>query len=86
MEFPKVHLLARTAHWPDALRLKFDAILLECPALGDKAGVVEVMALADAAVLVAEAGRTSKHRVQRDQRALELKGAKLAGCILIKKR
>jgi hypothetical protein len=73
-------------NWLGALRRNFDAVLLDCPALGTMAGVGKVMALADAAVLAVEAGRTSKHQVQQDQRSLQLNGAKLAGCILIKQR
>jgi hypothetical protein len=85
-EFPRLRQRADQENWVGGLRRNFDAALLECGGLGATPGVAEVMALADAAVLVVEAGRTSKHRVQRDQRALELKGAKLAGCVLIRQR
>ena len=42
--------------------------------------------LADAAMLVVEAGRTTRQQIQRDQRALQLRGVKLAGCILMQRR
>jgi hypothetical protein len=73
-------------NWMVALRHNFDAVLLECPALGTTEGVAEVMAMADATVLTVEAGRTSKQQIQHDQRALEVRGARLAGCILINRR
>ena len=86
IEFFKLRQSADQENWLGALRRNFDAVLLECPALGTTAGVGEVMALADAAVLTVEAGRTSKRQVQQDQRALLFRGAKVAGCILIKRR
>jgi hypothetical protein len=86
IEFFKYREPVDQESWVGALRRDFDAVLLDCPALGTTPGVGDVMALADAAVLVVEDGRTSKRQLQRDQRALELRGAKLTGCILIKRR
>ncbi len=86
IEFLKYRQPEEQESWVGALRREFDAVLLDCPALGTTPGVGDVMAMADAAVLVVEDGRTSKRQLQRDQRALELRGAKLAGCILIKRR
>jgi hypothetical protein len=72
--------------WLDALRRNFDAVLLDCPALETPPGVAAVAAMADAAVLVVEAARTTKHQMLRDQRALQSGGVRLAGCILIAAR
>ncbi|MCU1261955.1 MAG: protein tyrosine kinase [Bryobacterales bacterium] len=73
-------------NWLDALRRNFDAVLLDCPVLDTTFGVTEVAAMADGAVLVVEAGRTSTEQILRDQRALQLGGATLAGCILLRRR
>jgi hypothetical protein len=71
--------------WLDALRRNFDSVLLECPAVDSAFGVTEVAAMADAVVLVVEAGRSSKQQILHDQRALELQGAKLAGGIMLQR-
>jgi hypothetical protein len=86
IEFFKYRQPVDQESWVSALRRDFDAVLFVCPALGTTPGVGDVMALADAAILVAEDGRTSKRQLQQDKRALELRGAKLTGCILIKRR
>jgi hypothetical protein len=49
-------------------------------------GITEVAVMADAAILIAEAGRTSKQQIQQDQRALQLRGAKVVGSILVQQR
>jgi Mrp family chromosome partitioning ATPase len=74
------------AGWLDSLRLTFDSVLLDCPAAETAPAAAQLAALADAAMLVVEAGRTSRQQIQRDQRALQLRGVKLAGCILIGRR
>ena len=66
-------------HWLDTLRETFDSVLLDCPS-------VELAAMANAAVLVVEAGRTTKQQIRRDQRALQMSGVKLAGCIFMQRR
>lgn len=73
-------------NWLDSLRLNFDSVLLDCPATETAPAASEFAAMADAAMLVVEAGRTTRQQIQRDQRALQLRGVKLAGCILIKRR
>lgn len=73
-----------TESWLDALRRNFDAVLLECPAIDSTFGVTEVAAMADATVLVVEAGKTSRQQIQHDQHALQSRGATLAGCILLR--
>jgi hypothetical protein len=71
-------------NWLEALQRNFDSVLLDCPALDLMFGVAEVAAMADAVVLVVQSGRTSKQHIQDDQRALQLRGATLAGCILLR--
>ena len=88
LEFFKTRRSPASGGWLDALREHFDAVLLDCPALSAAsaiaaAGITEIAAKADAAVLIVEAGRTLRQRLQSDQRALQLAGAKLAGCIWI---
>jgi Mrp family chromosome partitioning ATPase len=72
--------------WIDALRRHFDSILLDCTATPITPSVTQIAARADAVVLVAEAGRTPRPQIHRAQRALEISGAQLAGCILIRRR
>jgi Mrp family chromosome partitioning ATPase len=71
--------------WLDSLRRTFDSVLLDCPHVDGAPGVTEVGAMADAAVLAVEAGVTSKQQIQQNQRALQLRGAKVAGSILIQR-
>jgi hypothetical protein len=75
---PAVELDA--AGWLDDLRRNFDSVLLNCDLRDSE---LEIAAMADAAVLVVEAGRTTKQQVQRDQRAIQSKNVKLAGSILV---
>jgi hypothetical protein len=71
-------------NWLDALRRNFDSVLLDCPPVNSTFGVTEVASMADATVLLVEAGRSSRQQVQDDQRALQARGATLAGCILLR--
>jgi Mrp family chromosome partitioning ATPase len=75
-----------TGRWLDSLRLTFDAVLLDCPSTERVPAGAEFAAMADAAVLVVEAKRTTKQQIRSDQYALQLKGVKLAGCILVGRR
>jgi Mrp family chromosome partitioning ATPase len=68
------------------LRRDFDAVLLECPPVETAPAAAAIAAMADATVLVIEACRTTKQQIQRDQQALQLRGVKLAGCILMRRR
>jgi hypothetical protein len=72
--------------WLDSLRLTFDSVLLDCPATETAPAAAQLAAMADAAMLVVEAGRTTRQQIQHDQRALQLSGVKLAGCILLRRR
>jgi len=76
---------AGEADWLGALGRVFDAVLLNCPA-PRALGASEIAALAEAAVLVVEAGQTPRQQVQRDRRLLEMAGIKLSGCILMQRR
>jgi Mrp family chromosome partitioning ATPase len=71
-------------NWLDSVRRNFDSVLLDCPAVETAPGGAAIGAMADAAVLAVQASRTSKHQILSDQRALQLSGVKLAGCIMIK--
>jgi hypothetical protein len=72
--------------WLESLRLNFAAVLLDCPAPGTTPGSAEIAAMADAAVLAAEAGVTTKLQVRQDCQLLQSKGVKLAGTILTRRR
>ena len=83
--YPRPAQPAGEADWLGALRRVFDAVLLNCPA-PRALGASEIAALAEAAVLVVEAGQTTRQQVQRDRRLLETAGIKLSGCILMLRR
>jgi hypothetical protein len=85
IEFFKSRESGDRVNWLDSLRQKFDSVLLDCPNVEEAPGVSEVAAMADAAVLVAQAGATSKQQIQQDCRALQLRGARVVGCILIQR-
>lgn len=76
--------------WLDLLRHNFDSVLFNCPSLeqdhGKSAtGITDIAAMADQAVLVVEAGRTTKQRVLHDQRTLHSRGVRLVGSILVRR-
>jgi Mrp family chromosome partitioning ATPase len=75
-----------TGNWLVSLRREFDSVLLDCPSVETAPAAATIAALADGAVLVVEAGRTARKQIQRDQQALQLRGVKLAGCILMRRR
>jgi Mrp family chromosome partitioning ATPase len=68
-----------------SLRRVFDSVLLACPAPETEPAAAGIAALADAVVLAAEAGQTTKQQVGRAQRELQSAGATLAGCILLRR-
>jgi hypothetical protein len=72
--------------WLSSLARDFDAVLLECPAIEISPLAVEMASFCDAAVLVVEAGRTVRQQIQDVQRTLVIRGVKLAGCVLMKRR
>jgi Mrp family chromosome partitioning ATPase len=88
--FPSSAPLPATGAWLGSLRRTFEAVLLDCPHLetapAATAAVASIAAMADAAVLVIEAGRTTKQQIQRDQQQLQFRGVPLAGCILMRRR
>jgi hypothetical protein len=73
-------------NWLASLRRNFDSVLLDCPPVETAPAAAAIAAMADAAVLVVEACRTTKQQIQRDQQALQLRGVQLAGCILMRRR
>lgn len=73
-------------NWLDCLRQNFHFVLLDCPDVQEMPGVAEVAAMADAAVLAIEVARTSREQIHQNQQALQLRGAIVAGCILIRTR
>ncbi len=83
LEFFRNRRSPASGGWLDALRGRFDAVLLDCPSGINAAGITEISAMADAAVLIVEAGLTLRQKLQSDQRALQLGGVKLAGCVWI---
>jgi Mrp family chromosome partitioning ATPase len=85
IEFFKSRESDTPGNWLDVLRRNFDSVLLDCPHVEGAPGVSEVGAMADAAVLVVETGLTSKQQIRQDQRALQLRGARVAGSILIRR-
>jgi hypothetical protein len=73
-------------NWLDALRRNFQVVLLDCPHAQQDHGVAEIAAMSDTALLVVEAGVTPKLQIQQNQRALQLRGVPLAGCILVHRK
>jgi len=87
LEFFNSHAPAGpAATWLDSLRLAFDSVLLDCPAAETAPAAAQLAAMADAAMLVVETGRTTRRQILHDQRSLWLRGVKLAGCILMQQR
>jgi hypothetical protein len=84
--FPSPVAPPAESDWLADLRRDFDSVLLDCSVPETAPGAAEIAAMADAAVLVVESGQTHKQHIQRDQRALQLRGVKLAGCILMQQR
>lgn len=72
--------------WLGSLRRAFDSVLLECPSVESAPAAAAIAAMAESAVLVVEACRTTRQQIQRDQQALQLRGVALAGCILMRRR
>jgi Mrp family chromosome partitioning ATPase len=85
IDFPESDEPSGPGNWLDFLRRNFDAVVLDCPGLEQAPGVVEVAAMADAVVLAVEAGITPRQQIRRDQLALQLRGARIVGCILIER-
>ncbi len=69
--------------WLERLRRNFHTVLLDCPPLEAMPGVAEISAMVDATLLVVQAGRSTRQQIRKDQLALQLSGATVAGCILI---
>jgi hypothetical protein len=85
IEFSKSRDACHPGNWLDSLRRAFDAVLLDCPCVEAMPGVTEVASMADAALLVVEAGHTLRKQLLENQQALQLRGALIAGCILMRR-
>ncbi len=72
--------------WLASLRRDFDAVLLDFRVIPASARATALARLADTAVLITEAGSTTRQQVRRAQRELELQSIHLAGCILMQRR
>jgi hypothetical protein len=67
------------------LRLAFDYILIDCPALHSAADVFSLSPLVDGIVLVVEAGKTRRDQVLQAERSIGFARGKLIGQILNKR-
>lgn len=67
---------------PNALADHFRAVILDAPAVLENMDVAVFAGMADAVVLVVEAGVTSKEELLRSVQLLRGSGANLIGCIL----
>jgi Mrp family chromosome partitioning ATPase len=84
--FPSSPPAAPSGDWLGSLRRAFDAVLLDCPSPETTPAAAEIAALADSAVLVVEAGRTTRRQIQISRQALDSRGVKLVGSILMRQR
>lgn len=69
-----------------ALRLAFDYVLIDCPALSVSDEAALLASSADGVVLVVEAERTRRAEIQAATRTLEMANAKILGMVLNKQR
>lgn len=72
-----------SAKWLTSLRVRFDSVLLDCPALSGALGSAEIAAMADTAILAVDGDNTPIHQIVMDQRTLKLSGVKLETCVLM---
>lgn len=70
----------------EALRQRYDGILLDCGSLESPADLLRLAPLSDCVLLVVEAGRTEKAQIDRAARVIHEAGGTLAGCVLNKRR
>jgi hypothetical protein len=68
------------------LRLRFQYLAIDCPALGTSSDVLGLAPLVDGIVLVVEADRTRKSQIRNAERQIEAAGGKLLGLVLNKRR
>ncbi len=69
----------------DQLRLFFDYVLIDCPALRVATDILSVAPFADGVILIVEAGKTRKEQVINAQKSIEFAGGKFLGHILNKR-
>ena len=66
----------------EALRRRFDYVILDCPAVAESSDVVSVAPLVDAVLLVVGAGRSTKRQIDYAQHVIAQCGGQLRGCVL----
>jgi Mrp family chromosome partitioning ATPase len=66
----------------EQLRREYDFVLLDCPAVEFGRAGTALAAKAQRTILVVEEGRAPRRAVAGAQRSLEIRGARLAGCVL----
>jgi Mrp family chromosome partitioning ATPase len=66
----------------EQLRREYDFVLLDCPAVEFGRAGIALAAKAQKTILVVKEGRVSRRTVASAQRSLEIRGARLAGCVL----
>jgi hypothetical protein len=79
LDFFKFREVSASGNWLDALRRNFDAVILDC------LDVSEIAVMADAVVLVTEAGKTARKQVLQHRESLQLRGTEVAGLILVRR-
>jgi hypothetical protein len=66
----------------EQLRREYDFVLLDCPAVEFGRAGTALAAKAQKTILIVEEGRAPRRAVAGAQRSLEIRGARLAGCVL----
>ena len=69
----------------DHLRLFFDYVLIDCPALRAATDILSIAPFADGVILIVEAGKTRKEQVINAQKSIEFARGKFLGHILNKR-
>ncbi|HYD99211.1 MAG TPA: CpsD/CapB family tyrosine-protein kinase, partial [Alphaproteobacteria bacterium] len=78
-------LFANAEFWA-ALKEGYDTVVIDSPALASSAEGLVMARIADAVAIVVEAERTRAPQVQHLHQALLRVGARVAGCVLTKRR
>lgn len=70
----------------EALQLRFDYVLIDCPSLKTSTAAAQLAPLMDGIALVIEAGRTRRDEIQSAQRTLALTQGRFLGFVLNKRQ
>jgi hypothetical protein len=68
-----------------ALRLTFDYVLIDCPALSESGEAALLASSVDGLVMVVEANRTRHEQIRQTQRTIEMANGKVLGMVLNKR-